>query len=238
MRNYNVSSRSVKRKIRRIIMENAMQGSYDLVAAVQSIVDGNQFLRGKIVSESDLIETSEYVVWLSDDSIDHIKLRHMDPSAPGSLFDPSVDLRRAVSNLVNQSPTSTDGGRVKWLGIDAGMRVGEMGVAWAPPEEVASMQDYTMKDGRRETVKIAPGEREPTSELSLITTVLGEHDGRQVLSVITMFPGGESLDGRIIPMDRNTFAEQGFYFPIPTLGRGLAMESVARRWQVLAGIRR
>jgi len=238
MRDYKVSSRSIKQKIRRIIRENAMQEGIDLVAAVQSMVDANQFLRGKIVEEGDLIEGDRYIIWSSDDSLDHIKQRHMDESAPGSLFDRSVDLRRVLAQLIEQPPTSTDGGRVKWLGADVCMPVGEMGVAWAPPEEVASMQDHTMRDGRRETVKVAPGRRTPTGEISLITTVLGEFEGRQVLSVITAFPGGEQLDGRVIPMDRNAFAEQGFYFPIPNLSGSSMMESVQSRWQVLAGIKR
>jgi hypothetical protein len=83
------------------------------------------------------------------------------------------------------------------------------------PEEVAKMKDYTMPDGQKEQVKIAPGKRQPTSEVSLITAELGTlGDGRKALSMITMFPGGTKVDGTEIPMNRGEFAAKGLYFVV------------------------
>jgi hypothetical protein len=49
----------------------------------------------------------------------------------------------------------------------------------------------------------------------LITSELGKlSDGRTVLSLITMFPGGTTVDGKSIPMNRSEFADQGFYFVV------------------------
>ena len=72
-----------------------------------------------------------------------------------------------------------------------------------------------MPDGGKEQVKIAPGERKPTSEVSLITAELGTlGNGKKALSMITMFPGGMEVDGVEIPMDRGQFVSKGLYFVV------------------------
>jgi len=90
-----------------------------------------------------------------------------------------------------------------------------MGVKLGTPEQVASMTDYQMPDGKKEMVKVDVGERNPTSEISLITSELGELDsGKRVLSLITAFPGGTNVDGVELPVDRGQFANKGLYFMI------------------------
>ena len=92
-----------------------------------------------------------------------------------------------------------------------------MGDAKEDPEVVANMQDYSMQGYQGiEKVKIAPGEREATQLLSLITAGIGQlSDGRQVLSLVTVFPGGNDVDGVEIPHSRPAFAAVGLYFVLP-----------------------
>jgi len=182
---------------------------------IQALVDKNEFLKGKVkATPSDIIEGSKFVLLFSEDAAKHIAERHLDKTKPGSLFKSGVNLRDIAKKLLNIAPSEEASGRVKWLGANGG-NVGEMGVAKSTSEEVAKMKDYTMPDGQKEQVKIAPGKRKPTSEVSLITAELGAlGDGRKALSLITMFPGGTKVDGTEIPMNRGEFASKGLYFVV------------------------
>ena len=185
------------------------------VTQVQSFIDNNQFLKGKTVTLNDLIDGDKFILYVSDDALNHIKERHKDESKPGSTFDSSVNLRDVLTNILSKSPSEQSNGRVKWLGVDTGKSIGKMGVKQGTPEEVANMKDYQMPDGKKEMVKISTGERNPTNEVSVITSELGKlGDGKTVLSLITMFPGGTKVDGKEIPMDRGQFASQGLYFVV------------------------
>ena len=189
----------------------------DLQAA-QQLIDANPYLQGKLTATPEnMIEGEKYILVVSDESLGHIKDRHQNASAPGSLFDPGLDLRSAMQNLLSQNPDEVSGGRVKWLGADAGMQVGKMGVKLTSPEEVAKMKDYKFPGEKPEVVKITAGEREPTNEISLVTAELGDLGGKKLLSLITAFPGGTSVDGKEMPMNRNDFAAEGFYFVIPQI---------------------
>ena len=114
----------------------------------------------------------------------------------------------------------------KWEGVSSPMGpIGEMGLAVATPEEIASMKDYTMPTGRKESVKVASGKRKPTDQVTLVTADLGDlSDGRKVLSLVTLYPGGMDVDGVTIPNDRGAFADAGIYFVLPSgspiLGEG------------------
>ena len=103
---------------------------------------------------------------------------------------PDVDLRDVMTKALSMPPSEESGGRVKWLGVDYGSPIGAMGVKLGDPEEVAKMKDYTMHGGRNETVKVAPGQREPTGEINLITAELGEMDGKKVVIFNYGFPWG------------------------------------------------
>lgn len=183
---------------------------------IQKLVDQNQFLKGKLTAkDEDLVQGSKFVLVLPEESLKHIKERHMDGSKPGSLLNPNIDLKKAALALLNKQPSEAAGGRVKWLGVDSGQQIGSMGVAKADPQALQNMTDYQMPDGKKEKVKIAAGKRTPTNELTLITAELGNlSDGRKALSLITMFPGGIEIDGVQIPPDRGEFAAKGLYFPI------------------------
>jgi hypothetical protein len=198
-----------------LITELQLNEAENISQEIQSLVDKNEFLKGKIqATPSDIIEGNKFVLLFSEDAAKHIAERHLDKTKPGSLFRSGVNLRDVAKKLLNITPSEQTGGRVKWLGANGG-NVGEMGVAKLPPGEVAKMKDYTMPDGQKEQVKIAPGKRKPTNEVSLITAELGSlKDGRKALSVITMFPGGTKIDGIEIPMNRGEFADKGLYFVV------------------------
>ena len=203
----------------KLIMENWRKRvilNEGLSEEIQTFIDNNDFLKGKLIAnEKDLIEYDKFVLLISDDAAQHIKERHSDASKPGSLFNQDIDLREVAKNVISQEPSEQGGGRVKWLAIDAGQEIGGMGVAKASPEEIEEMEDYQMPDGKKETVKISEGERIPTNQLSLITAELGQlQDGRKALSLITMFPGGDEVDGTKVPADRAQFASQGLYFVV------------------------
>jgi len=209
----------------------------DISQEIQALIDKNEFLKGKVkATGSDLIEADNFVLLFSEETAGHIAERHLDGAKPGSLFKTGVDLRQVAKKLLNTPPTEEASGRVKWLAANGG-KVGEMGVAKAGPEEVAMMQDYTMPDGRKEAVKIAPGKRKPTSRVNLITAELGTlTNGKKALSLITLFPGGASIDGTEIPMNRGEFAAAGFYFivdPTSPLLTDSVTETVSRRYRRL-----
>ena len=183
----------------------------------QSLIDNNEYLKGNTVTPTDLVQSDSYVLFFPSDYVGHIKSRHLDPNAPGSLFTQDVNLQTVAATVMQHSPDENQGGRIKWLGTNSGQQIGYMGVAAAQPETVSSYEDYTMTDGRNEQVKVLRGQkRAPTNEVSLVTSELGPlSDGRTALSIITMFPGGEYVSGVRIPVDRNDFTSAGLYFVLP-----------------------
>jgi len=189
--------------------------SYD---EIQNLIDSNQFVNG-IANEASVVEGTSRVLFLSPEGLKHILGRHRDEYAPGSLLNTGADYPSLIKSFIDTEPSVIDGrGFVKWLDKDVGQIVGSTGIQKGDPEEVAQMTDYQMPDSRRpETVKVSGGQREPTSILNLIIAPMGSLlDGREVFSIITMFPGRNSIDGVEIPMNRNDLAGLGFYFVLPT----------------------
>ena len=129
----------------KLLLENwkkFLNEQLDLQAA-QQLIDANPYLKGKLkASQENIIESNRYILVVSDESLKHIKDRHMDASAPGSLFSPSLDLRAALQRLLSTKPSEDSGGRVKWLGVDAGMEIGHMGVKLGNPAEVQKLKAF------------------------------------------------------------------------------------------------
>ena len=90
-----------KRQLRRIIKEQIGESS---VTEVQKLVDGNQWLKGSVVKPDDLIDAGRYVVYASDAGLGHIKDRHQDANAPGSLMNTGVDLRELIAAIAATPP--------------------------------------------------------------------------------------------------------------------------------------
>jgi len=197
--------------------EDSEQQQIDIIGDIQSLLDNNQYLKGNTVTNNDLIITDKYILYVSDESLSHIKERHRDVNKPGSIINQSVDLKKVIQKVISNPPTEENGGRVKWLDINSGVDVGFMGVSKSSPEEVTKMTDYTMPDGKKELVKITQGQRTPTKLFNVITGEIGEVSGKKVLSLLTAFPGGMSVDGVNIPMDRGDMAKLGLHFVVDKL---------------------
>lgn len=218
----------------KLIMENFnkfLAEQVDLDNA-QKLIDSDDFLRDKVELEAradNMIQGGDYVLFYKD--LDHIKERHKDPNAPGSLF--YGDIKKSIESTLNNNPPNefadkenkraegpVVGGRVKWINVDAGTDVGEEGIAEASPEEVEGMKDYRMPDPPErfkgegwtpEMVKIAAGERKPTQKINLITGYVGDlEDGKKLITLVTAFPGRGD-----VPLDRRDFAKEGLYFVLP-----------------------
>jgi len=210
--------RLTKQKLYKLIKEAMYENEQGALGQVQAMVDGNQWLKGTQVNEGDLIPISDKVLlYASEEGMSHIKDRHQDANAPGSLIYPNVNVKELILAIMNTQPTSTGGGMVKWEGISSPSGpVGKMGLAAGTPQEVAGLQDYKMPGGRGEVVKVAPGERKETDEVTLVTSNIGSlEDGRTVLSLVTLYPGGMDVDGVQVPFDRGAFAAAGIYFVLP-----------------------
>lgn len=192
--------------------------------AIRNSLKSNPYLakRAESLTQDNLISGKNFVLYVNEDSLDYIKRKHSDESVPGSIINQSTNLRAVLEKVIDKNPSQgPNDGRVRWLGIDTGMQVGKMGVAVTSPEEVEKMEDYTMSfpDGKggtkTEKVKVSYGERTPTSLISFIAQKLTNlSDGRTVISFITLFPGDTKIDNKEMPMERNDFAKQGFYFVI------------------------
>jgi len=184
---------------------------------IQNLIDSNQFVNGT-ADKASVVEGTSRVLFLSPEGLKHILGRHQDEYAPGSLFNAGADYPSLIKSFIDTEPSEVDSrGWVKWLEHDVGQTIGSMGVQKGDPEEVAQMTDYQMPDTRSpEKVKIAAGEREPTSLINLIMAPMGSlSDGREVFSIITMFPGASTISGVDMPHNRNDFASLGFYFVLP-----------------------
>ena len=191
---------------------------------IQPMIDENPYVSGQATMDN-VLESSQYVLYVSKEGMKHIMDRHADAYAPGSLFTlPREKFYAELEDIIVESPTEVDArGMVKWLEVDLGSTVGQMGVAHADPAQVKTMADYTMPGGRMEKVKVAAGRRADTSLLSVITAKIGEvQDGREVLSLVTMFPGSNSINGVDMPHDRGAFASAGFYFVFPEVSPALS----------------
>ena len=184
---------------------------------LQPMIDSNPYVSGN-ADATNVIETEKYVLYASQEGMEHIVSRHADKYAPGSLLVDGIDLLAIIKNMIQNPPDEVDSrGMVKWLEKDMGQVVGYMGVAKGDPETVSGYRDYSMQGYQGiEKVKIAPGARAETNLLSLITAKIGQlSDGRDALSLVTVFPGSNTIDGTEIPHSRPDFASAGFYFTLP-----------------------
>ena len=183
---------------------------------IQRMIDDNAYAQGRAYP-TNIIESDLYVLYVSNEGLKHIKDRHSDEYAPGSLFSPEVDFVDKLQKIISSPGEGPDErGVVKWIEFDTETTIGFMGVAHAEPSLVANMRDYIMPGGHMEKIKVAAGSRTPTQLINVITAQIGKlSDNRPVLSLITMYPGSNSINGIRMPYDRSAFASAGFYFVLP-----------------------
>ena len=180
---------------------------------IQAIIDGNQYLKGKIVaSEETVYDLGDKYFLMS--GVSHIAERHKDKCFPGSLFLQGDDkVKEAVLNLVQGM--SPEAGKV--LAVPSGIEsLGMERLVKATPEEIAGLEDYKMNDGT--LVKIKKEGQNPgqvTDRLTVIAPSIGQAGGKPVLSLVTAFPGfmgtGQGGEGDIEIRDRADFTKNGYY---------------------------
>jgi hypothetical protein len=204
-----------------------IEGEEMIYNQINTMIESNQFLKGKVVANKDTVfEAGDFMLLLGD--LDHITDAHIDETIPGSKFDKGIDLKKAIVSLVsNNKPTEMTKGfganetkvtnaeeaeKFKWLGLDSKVQVGVDNIhkSVVNSEEFKSMNAYTYKDSRGNEfkIKVKEGEGEKTTFLSFIGAKLGEIDGKIVLSVITAFPGQNGAE----VANRNDFEKLGYYF--------------------------
>jgi len=193
------------------------------VAAIQEMLnnhwDGD--IKGEKIDKSSIHETGNWVVLFTPTTTNHIMEGHKNKSKPGSYFDPSMDVRDTAMDIIKSKPPTENSDQfANWFEVDLGRPIGFMGVAKGTPEKVKQMQTQSMDipqaEGKRTvTFPVALGQRSPTSLATIITEKCGKlPDGREVVYVATMWPGGSSVDGVKIPRERSEFADLGLYFVI------------------------
>lgn len=209
------------------LLENIENPEELIYGQIQSMIENNQFLKGKVVANKNTVYyAGDFILLLGD--LKHITDTHVEETIPGSKFNKGVDLKKAIIELVkNNKPTEMTKGfgpnetkvtnpeeaeKFKWLGLDSKTDVGVENVHQLDPkaDEFESMNVYTYKDsrGNQFSIKVKQGEGEKTTFLSFIGAKLGNIGDKFVLSVMTAFPGKNGVS----IANRNEFIRNGLYF--------------------------
>ena len=179
-------------------------------------------LKGTPIDPKDVHEIGNYLVIFSDYVMEHIKERHKTKSSPGSYLDPSVNIKEVAFDIIkSKSPTENSEKFTNWFGVDLGRNVGFMGVALTTPEEANKMEMTTVENKlpndtiKKEIYPVSRGKRLSTSVASVISSKVGElSNGKMCIYIVTMYAGGDSVNGEKIPRERSEFADKGFYFVV------------------------
>ena len=216
------------RKIKNFRLFEGLEGGEQMIYdQINTMIEANQFLKGKVVADKETVfDAGDFILLLGD--LSHITDAHVDEAIPGSKFDKGIDLKKAIISLVsNNKPTemtkgfgpseskvnnAEDAEKFKWLGLDSKVTVGVDNIYKSEPnsEEFKSMNVYSYKDfrGNELKIKVKEGEGEKTTFLSFIGAKLGKVGEKTVLSVMTAFPGQNGAE----VVDRNDFEKLGYYF--------------------------
>ena len=232
------------------LFEN-IENPEDLIfGQIQSMIDNNQFLKGKVEANKETVyEAGDFILLLGD--LTHITDAHVEETIPGSKFNKGVDLKKAIIDLVSNNEVTEmtkgfgpnevkvnntdEAEKFKWLGLDSKTDVGIENVHQSEPnsEEFKSMNVYTYKDSRGNefNIKVKQDEGEKTSFLSFIGAKLGKIGNKVVLSVMTAFPGKNGVS----IANRNEFINNGLYFTTTSkevieMSRGSITESKTLRY--------
>ena len=232
------------------LFENVEGGEELIYNQIQSMIDNNQFLKGKVEANKDTVfDAGDFILLLGD--LSHITDAHVEETIPGSKFNKGIDLKKAIIELVsNNKPTEMTKGfgpseskvtnpdeaeKFKWLGLDCKTEVGVENVHQldSNSEEFKSMNVYTYKysRGNEFNIKVRQGEGEKTTFLSFIGAKLGKIGDKFVLSVMTAFPGKNGVS----IANRNEFVKNGLYFTTTSkevieMSKGSVSESKVMRF--------
>jgi hypothetical protein len=209
------------------LFENIENPEELIYGQIQSMIENNQFLKGKVEANKETVyDAGDFILLLGD--LSHITDAHVEEAIPGSKFNKGVDLKKAIINLVSNNKPSqmtkgfgqnevevnnpTEAEKFKWLGLDSKTDVGVENLHQSDinSEEFKSMNVYNYKDSRGNhfSIKVKQGEGEKTTFLSFIGAKLGNIGDKVVLSVMTSFPGKNGVS----IANRNEFIKNGLYF--------------------------
>ena len=194
------------------------------IEEVKKIVEENQYISDKNVTEEKLISSEKWIVYISQQTLDHIE-SHMGPSveigdAPGSYYTDSwkKGIEYAISKYepeVGENPPF----RTAWTGVDAGAHVGYVTIGFDENMKDSEKKSYTYDRPVRgqmvpETIAVKEEEAEKTNFLTIVGSKIGEVNGKALISLWTTYPDFEDgkIGGKEIPMNRNEFEKNGFYF--------------------------
>lgn len=206
------------------LFENLEQSEID---EIKKVIDGNDFVSDKNVTADKLISSDKWVVYITQPTIDHIK-SHMSPSvelgdAPGSYY--TQNWKKGVETVISKYEPSVGDKppfRTAWTGVDAGIEVGFVTIGFdenLKSDKLDGYKSYTYERPVRgekvpETIFVKEEEAMKTNFLTVVGSKIGEVNGKGLISLWTTYPDFKDgkINGKEIPMNRNEFKENGFYF--------------------------
>jgi hypothetical protein len=206
------------------LFENLEQSEID---EIKKVIDGNDFVSDKNVTADKLISSDKWIVYIPQPTIDHIK-SHMSPSvelgdAPGSYY--TQNWKKGVETVISKyEPTVGDKPpfRTAWTGVDSGIEVGFVTIGFdenLKSDKLDGYKSYTYERPIRgekvpETIFVKEEEAMKTNFLTVVGSKIGEVNGKGLISLWTTYPDFKDgkINGKEIPMNRNEFKENGFYF--------------------------
>ena len=205
------------------IFENIEQSEID---EVKKIIDANEHVADKNVTADKIITSDKWIVYIGKGSLDHIK-SHMSSSveigdAPGSYY--SQNWKKGIETVISKyTPSVGDKPpfRTAWTGVDAGIEVGFVTIGYDEKlkSDKSGYKSYTyerpVRDSKvKETILLKQEEALKTNFLTVGGSKIGEVNGKGVISLWTTYPDFKEgkINGKEIPMNRNEFIENGFYF--------------------------
>ena len=197
------------------------------ISDIKKIIDDNEFISDKNVTENKLIESENWIIYISKQTLEHIE-SHLKPStelgdAPGSYY--TKDWKKGLENVIsNYDPQSSPNPpfRTAWVGLDAGTTVGYVTIGYSEQiinGDLSGLKKYTYDrpirgEKVKETILIKEEDATPTNFLTVVGSKIGEVNGKGLISLWTTYPDFKDgkIEGKSIPMNRNEFEENGFYF--------------------------
>jgi len=197
------------------------------ISEIKNIIDENQYVSDKDVTEEKLVYSDKWIIYISKGTLDHIK-SHMAPSvelgdAPGSYY--TQNWKKGVETVISKfEPEVGDKPpfRTAWTGKDAGIDVGFVTIGHddkLKSDELDGFKSYTyerpVRDTKvKETIILKEEEATKTNFLTVVGAKIGEVEGKGLITLWTTYPDFQDgkIDGKEIPMNRNEFKQNGFYF--------------------------
>jgi hypothetical protein len=197
------------------------------IEQVKMIIDENQYISDKEVTDEKLISSDNWIIYISQQTLDHIN-SHMAPSielgdAPGSYY--TNDWKKGVENVISKYEPMVGENppfRTAWTGLDAGVEVGYVTIGYDEKLKLGDISEYKSYTYDRpirgemvpETIIVKEETADKTNFITIVGSKIGEVNGKGLISLWTTYPDFKDgrIEGKEIPMNRNEFGQNGFYF--------------------------